>query len=162
MLILNGGIIIKHLSRIPAFIISVIIAAVYAVFVVSLCRYSGEPSFDISHIEPDTEYMNIHETGGLAGVKDEMKYYKDGDRYFMEYEKNEPIELSKTEYLLCTNLNREYLEQYVEPLASDMFYYEVTLKKNSEEQIIPRKAYNLSSLGLGSFIYRAKKKSACR
>ena len=145
-------IIMKSSSRKEIFALAAVVLMMYAVFTAALLMSHREPSYDISHIEPDTEYMDIHETGGLAGINDHRLIYEDGGRFYMEYTGKERMELSKAEYLLCTSFDRDYLDRYAEPLASDMFYYEITLKSNGTEEIIPRKAYDSSSIGLSAFV----------
>ena len=54
-----------------------IIIVLYLVFIVVLQVYSNKTGFDISGIEPEVEYMNIHETGGISGVNNNMTVYKD-------------------------------------------------------------------------------------
>ena len=45
-----------------------IIIMLYLVFVIALQVYSNKYSYDISGIEPEVEYMNIHKIGGFAGI----------------------------------------------------------------------------------------------
>ena len=139
-------------------ILGAIIIVLYLVFIVVLQVYSNKFGFDISGIEPEVEYMNIHETGGISGVNNNMTVYKDDPGYYIQYNEKDRIGITKTEYLLSTDIDIDYLKDAPESWASDCFYHELTFRRSGEEVTIPSKAYVNKPFELCDFIYDNKDK----
>ena len=104
------------------------------------------------------EYMNIHETGGISGVNNNMTVYKDDPGYYIQYNEKDRIGITKTEYLLSTDIDIDYLKDAPESWASDCFYHELTFRRSGEEVTIPSKAYVNKPFELCDFIYDNKNK----
>ena len=139
-------------------IIGAIIIVLYLVFIVVLQVYSNKTGVDISKIEPEVEYMNIHETGGISGVNNNMTVYKDDPGYYIQYNEKDRIGITKTEYLLSTDIDIDYLNAAPEKWASDCLYHEFTFRRSGEEVTIPSKAYVNKPFELCDFIYDNKDK----
>ena len=133
-----------------------IIIMLYLVFVIALQVYSNKYSYDISRIEPEVEYMNIHKIGGFAGINRDTTVYKDDPGYYIQYNNKDRIAITKTEYLLSTDIDIDYLNAAPEKWASDCLYHEFTFRRSGEEVILPSKAYVNNPCDLCDFIYNYK------
>ena len=133
------------------------ILSMYAAFGVSLYFSSKETDFDLSSADADTEFLGILETGGVSGGTHNERYiYTDNGRYCLEIKDRnrdpEVYELSKAEYILCTDADTGFLPTAPQSRASDSFCYEITVRRNGEEIIVPRKSYADPYFGLWRFV----------
>ena len=127
--------------------------------------------YDLSSFEPKIEYFNIHTSGGYSTHDIDLTAYTDDGRYYLEFNNNlsdKPddhvkYELSKTEYLLCTNIDIQTLEEYPGDWGNDIPEETLTIKeKGKEEIVIDKKMYSNYSdqnFGLCRQIYDMKKKA---
>ncbi|MBQ3918390.1 MAG: hypothetical protein II695_01835, partial [Oscillospiraceae bacterium] len=137
--------------------LSAVILAMYAVFAVALYISYSEMSFDLSKRDADTEYLSILETGGLSGgAHNERNIYKQDGRYYLELKekhgRDEKYELTKEEYILCTDIDTDYLRDAPRSMSSDSFAYGITVRKNGEEINIPPRDYATQYFGLWRFV----------
>ena len=150
------------LAALPALIICIISCVLYIYDAGRLDRLC-----DISSRSADIDCMNIHESGSITGHRDvDTTVYREGSKYFFEYNEHkkdeDPLkfELTKTEYLLCTNVDLNYLKEAYESVSSDLVYYEVTVSgQDGAEITLPKKAYAHPYFGLCDFIHNNKQES---
>lgn len=136
-------------------IIAIAAAAVYiykAGRLDRLCDISSRP------LENDHVYM--HESGSYSGnLSIDTNVYREGSKYFLEYDEHtknkEPVrvELTKAEFLLCTDIDTEFLREAYESVATDLVYWDITVGRlDGEEEKLPRKAYTFVVNTLHRFI----------
>ncbi len=151
-------------KRITAAVLAVLIIAAVAVFAVSICmKWRLTRLCDISTLPAEIDSLNIHESGSITGRRDvDTTIYKEGSKYFIEYidhsksENPERVELTKTEFLLCTYVDENYLEEALPSTSSDNIYYEITItRQDGGEVTVPRRSYGLPYFGL-IYIIREK------
>ncbi|WP_294483460.1 hypothetical protein, partial [uncultured Ruminococcus sp.] len=110
-------------------------------------------------------------SGGYSTHDIDLTAYTDDGRYYLEFNNNlsdKPndhvkYELSKTEYLLCTNIDVQTLEEYPGAWAYDIPEETLTImEKGKEEIVIDKKMYldySKQNFGLCRQIYNMKQKA---
>lgn len=132
-----------------------------------LCSRSVTSIPDISKNEPEIEYFNINTTGGFTWHDTDLTAYTENGRYYLEYKDNrsekdapEKYELTKTEFLLCTDIDFEALRDEPGLLGNDMSEYALTVrKKGGETQTIDSKIYKSPTFGQMFFILDMKREA---
>ena len=104
----------------------------------------------VERTDPQIEYISLTSGGGISGHYDkEIKAYQDGSGYHLYYRYNgeeETYDLTKSEYLICTNYPEEYfneLQEAEEVRGADLIYESVDVKFIGKDSFYIRgKAYS--------------------
>lgn len=118
-------------------------------------RADDEPS----GIDVNVEYLSLRTTGGYTGrVDEQVKVYTEGDKYYLESSMDGGIrhELTKLEYLLCTDIDYQMLYDQKGLDGNDLTYTKVDYRmKGGETASLPQKCYTYFS-GMVFFYERIK------
>ena len=98
-----------------------------------------------SDIEVNVEYLSIHTTGGYTGRVDRLvKAYSEGDKFYLESSLDGGIrhELTRLEYVLCTDLDFQMLRDQEGWQGEDLTYDKIDYRLKGGETIsLPQKSY---------------------
>ena len=93
----------------------------------------------------DVEYLSLRYTGGYTGrIDDYLRVYREGGKYYLESSGDDGVryELTRTEYLLCTDIDYDMLRDADGVNGSDLIYTDVEYGlKHGETVTLPRKCY---------------------
>lgn len=154
----------KKKLLISALILLVVVGIVLTAVLV-LQKTKKSRSF-VDKTDPQVEYIDIRYTGGISGRYDkEIKVYQDGSDYrlYYRYEGDEDIyDLTKAEYLFCTDITPEYLTELEETKgmrSTDAVYESITAKFKGEDEVtIKGKEYSTPVLRAMKYYAEAKTK----
>ena len=109
--------------------------------------------------EVNVEYMSIHTTGGYTGRIDiKVEVFQDGDKFYLVSTEDDCIkhELTKFEYLLCTEIDFDALRDQEGFEGSDLTYDHVEYRPAGGKTVsLPAKCY-MYFPGMIYFFHRIK------
>lgn len=99
----------------------------------------------IRNRKANIEYMSIHMSGGLSGRTDKtIEVFSEGDKYYLVSTGDDGVkhELTKFEYLLCTDIDFDRLREQEGVNGSDLIYEHVEYRPVGGDIVsLPAKSY---------------------
>lgn len=90
------------------------------------------------------EYMSVHMSGGLSVINETIEVFSEGGKYYLvsTYDDGVKHELTKFEYLLCTDIDFDFLREQDGVIGSDLIYEHVEYRPVGGDIVsLPAKDY---------------------
>lgn len=90
------------------------------------------------------EYMSVHRSGGLSVINETIEVFSEGGKYYLvsTYDDGVKHELTKFEYLLCTDIDFDFLREQDGVIGSDLIYEHVEYRPVGGDIVsLPAKDY---------------------
>lgn len=92
----------------------------------------------------NVEYMSVHLSGGLSVINETIEVFSEGGKYYLvsTYDDGVKHELTKFEYLLCTDIDFDFLREQDGVIGSDLIYEHVEYRPVGGDIVsLPAKDY---------------------
>ena len=92
----------------------------------------------------NVEYMSVHMSGGLSVINETIEVFIEGDKYYLVSTNDDSVkhELTKFEYLLCTDIDFDFLREQDGVIGSDLIYEHVEYRPVGGDTVsLPTKDY---------------------
>ena len=92
----------------------------------------------------NVEYMSVHLSGGLSVINETIEVFSEGGKYYLVSTNDDSVkhELTKFEYLLCTDIDFDFLREQDGVIGSDLIYEHVEYRPVGGDIVsLPAKDY---------------------
>ena len=125
-------------------IITVIYLCAVSASLLPLFGGNSIPDARVKNHKVNIEYMSVHMSGGLSVINETIEVFSEGGKYYLvsTYDNGVKHELTKFEYLLCTDIDFDFLREQDGVIGSDLIYEHVEYRPVGGDIVsLPAKDY---------------------
>lgn len=125
-------------------IITVIYLCAVSASLLPLFGGNSIPDARVKNHKVNIEYMSVHMSGGLSVINETIEVFSEGGKYYLvsTYDDGVKHELTKFEYLLCTDIDFDFLREQDGVIGSDLIYEHVEYRPVGGDIVsLPAKSY---------------------